>query len=146
MVWRRLRNSSKFYPSNQIGKQSRFYLLCSNLSQEKAMAPHSSTLAWKIPWTEEPGRLPSMGSHRVRHDWSDLAAAAAATCLWVFWRTLFCLIWISGGEMHWMLGATGRWRSANTWGKRLSVETHNRWSKPPRRNQDWRNPLGNQDI
>ena len=101
---------------------------------EKAMAPHSSTLAWKIPWTEEPGGLPSMGaavhgvaksrtqlrditftflfslscigegngsplqcsclenprdgkpggllsmgSHRVGHDWSDLAAAAAAT-------------------------------------------------------------------
>ena len=43
---------------------------------EKAMAPHSSTLAWKIPWTEEPGGLPSMGSHRVGHDWSDLAAAA----------------------------------------------------------------------
>ena len=40
------------------------------------MATHSSTLAWKIPWTEEPGRLQSMGSHRVRHDWSDLAAAA----------------------------------------------------------------------
>ena len=36
---------------------------------EKAMAPHSSTLAWKIPWTEEPGRLQSMGSWRVRHDW-----------------------------------------------------------------------------
>ena len=35
---------------------------------EKAMAPHSSTLAWKIPWTEEPGRLQSMGSHRVGHD------------------------------------------------------------------------------
>ena len=33
------------------------------------MAPHSSTLAWKIPWTEEPGRLQSMGSLRVRHDW-----------------------------------------------------------------------------
>ena len=33
-----------------------------------AMAPHSSTLAWKIPWTEEPGRLQSMGSLRVRHD------------------------------------------------------------------------------
>ena len=44
---------------------------------EKAMAPHSSTLAWKIPWTEEPGRLQSMGSLRVGHDWSDLAAAAA---------------------------------------------------------------------
>ena len=36
--------------------------------QEKAMAPHSSTLAWKIPWMEEPGRLQSMGSLRVRHD------------------------------------------------------------------------------
>ena len=35
---------------------------------EKAMAPHSSTLAWKIPWTEEPGRLQSMGSQRVEHD------------------------------------------------------------------------------
>ena len=33
-----------------------------------AMAPHSSTLAWKIPWMEEPGGLPSMGSHRVGHD------------------------------------------------------------------------------
>ena len=36
---------------------------------EKAMAPHSSTLAWKIPWTEEPGRLQSMGSLGVGHDW-----------------------------------------------------------------------------
>ena len=70
---------------------------------EKAMAPHSSTLAWKIPWMEEPGRLQSMGSlrvghdwatslsislsrigegngnpHKVGHDWSDLAAVAAA--------------------------------------------------------------------
>ena len=44
---------------------------------EKAMAPHSSTLAWKIPWTEEPGRLQSMRSHRVGHDWSDIVAAAA---------------------------------------------------------------------
>ena len=35
---------------------------------EKAMAPHSSTLAWKIPWMEEPGRLQSMGWLRVRHD------------------------------------------------------------------------------
>ena len=34
------------------------------------MAPHSSTLAWKIPWAEEPGRLQSMGSLRVRHDWA----------------------------------------------------------------------------
>ena len=45
---------------------------------EKEMATHSSVLAWRIPGTGEPGGLPSMGSHRVQHDWSDLAAAAAA--------------------------------------------------------------------
>ena len=39
---------------------------------EKAMAPHSSTLAWKIPWTEEPGGLQSMGLHRVRYNWVTL--------------------------------------------------------------------------
>ena len=46
-------------------------------SVEKAMAPHSSVLAWRIPGTTEPGGLLSMGSHRVRHDLSDLAAEAA---------------------------------------------------------------------
>ena len=44
---------------------------------EKEMATHSSVLAWRIPGTGEPGGLPSLGSHRVGHDWSDLAAAAA---------------------------------------------------------------------
>ena len=43
---------------------------------EKEMAPHSSVLAWRIPETGEPGGLPSMGSHRVGYDWSDLVAAA----------------------------------------------------------------------
>ena len=47
---------------------------------EKERATHSSVLAWRIPGTGEPGGLPSMGSHRVRHNWSDLAAAAAC-CL-----------------------------------------------------------------
>ena len=41
------------------------------------MATHSSVLVWRIPETAEPGGLPSMGSHIVGHDWSDLAAAAA---------------------------------------------------------------------
>ena len=45
---------------------------------EKEMATHSRILAWRIPGTAEPGGLPSMGSHRVRNDRSDLAAAAAA--------------------------------------------------------------------
>ena len=54
-----------------------FYVLCiwiwnccSTLILEKAVAPHSSTLAWKIPWMEEPGRVQSMGSLRVGHDWA----------------------------------------------------------------------------
>jgi len=45
---------------------------------EKEMATHSSVLAWRIPGTEEPGWRPSVGSHRVGCDWSDLAAAAVA--------------------------------------------------------------------
>ena len=45
---------------------------------EKEMETHSSILAWRIPRTEEPGGLPSIGSHRVGHDWRDLAAAAEA--------------------------------------------------------------------
>ena len=45
------------------------------------MATHSSVLAWRIPGMVEPGGLPSMGSHRVGHDWSDLAAAAAAAAV-----------------------------------------------------------------
>ena len=44
-----------------------------NIFMEKEMATHSSVLAWRIPGMEEPGGLPSMGSHRVGHDWSDLA-------------------------------------------------------------------------
>ena len=44
---------------------------------EKEMETHSSVLAWRIPGTEEPSGLPSMGLHRVRHDWGDVAAAAA---------------------------------------------------------------------
>ena len=43
------------------------------------MATHSSVVAWRIPGTVEPDGLPSMGLHRVGHDWSDLAAAAAMT-------------------------------------------------------------------
>ena len=48
---------------------------------EKEMATHSNVLAWRIPGMGKPDGLPSMGSHRVRHDWSDLAASGAeVTC------------------------------------------------------------------
>ena len=46
------------------------YFTRKHLDLPENMAPHSSTLAWKILWTEEPGRLQSMGSRRVRHDWT----------------------------------------------------------------------------
>ena len=51
-------------------------LLSEPPGKPKEMAAHSSVLAWRIPGTGEPGGLPSMGSRRVEHDWSDLAAAA----------------------------------------------------------------------
>ena len=53
---------------------------------EKETATHSSILAWRIPGTEKPGGLPSMWSHRVGHDWSDLAAAAAAAVISIIHR------------------------------------------------------------
>ena len=53
------------------------------------MATHSSVLAWRIPGTGEPGGLPSMGSHRVGHDWSDLAAAAANNSIGLFFLLFF---------------------------------------------------------
>ena len=57
-----------------------FYLMFTY--SEKAMAPHSSTLAWKIPWTEEPGGLQSLGSLRVWHDW----AASLSLFTFMHWR------------------------------------------------------------
>ena len=52
------------------------------LLSEKAMAPHSSTLAWKIPWKKEPGRLQSMGSLRVGHNW----ATSLSLFTFMHWR------------------------------------------------------------
>ena len=52
------------------------------IAAEKAMAPHSSTVAWRIPWTEESGRLQSMGSRRVRHDW----ATSLSLFTFMHWR------------------------------------------------------------
>ena len=59
---------------------------------EKEMATDSSALAWRIPETEEPGGLPSMGSHRFGHDWSDLAAAAAAAMISDVEYIFMCLL------------------------------------------------------
>ena len=56
--------------------------LPSPVTLEKEMAPHSTTLAWKIPWTEEPSRLQSMGSQRVGHDW----ATSLSLFIFMHWR------------------------------------------------------------
>ena len=56
--------------------------MCLNSRSEKAMAPHSSTLAWKIPWVEELGGLQSMGSLRVEHDW----ATSLSLFTFMHWR------------------------------------------------------------
>ena len=67
---------------------------------EKEMATHSSVLAWRIPGTREPGGLSSMGLHRVRLDWSDLAAAAAWNSLDCF-MLLFSLLVSSSLSFSW---------------------------------------------
>ena len=61
---------------------------------EKGIAAHSSVLAWRIPGTGEPGGLPSLGWHRVKHDWSDAAAAAAAAARYTGQNTvswIYCI-------------------------------------------------------
>ena len=63
---------------------------------EKEMATHSSVLAWRILGSGEPGGLSSMGLHRVGHDWSDLAAAAAAAAAFRIWCSIqFSSSWFS---------------------------------------------------
>ena len=84
------------------------------------MATHSSVLAWRIPGTGKPGGLPSMGSHRVGHDWSNLAAAAACVSLHSVscsskWSSTGMRLWECqftsfGSEYGWQVGlAIGIW-------------------------------------
>ena len=100
---------------------------------EKEMATQSGVLAWRIPGTEEPDRLPSMGSHRVRHDWSDLAAVAAAALThkcaemqytWISWVQHACedyMGWHGNMKYNWKPGAC----AANT------PRTHTLWRPGP---------------
>ena len=83
---------------------------------EKAMAPHSSTLAWKIPWMEEPGRLQSMGSQRVGHEWATSLSLFPFTHWRRKWPTLVFLPRESQGR--------GSLVGFRLWGRRVG---HN-WS------------------
>ena len=83
---------------------------------EKAMAPHSSTLAWKIPWTEEPGRLQSMGSRRVGHDW----ATSLSLFTFMHWRRKWQLTPVFlPGKSHGQRSLAGY----NPWGRKESDMT-----------------------
>ena len=86
---------------------------------EKGMATHSRILAWRIPWTEEPGRLQSMGSQRVGHDW-----VTNTFSLWKKERQpRFYLLWLDASQYEW------------GWSAGLS---HTVWSC--RKVQLWQNP------
>ena len=92
---------------------------------KESMASHSSILAWRIPWTEEPGGLQSIGSQRVRHDWSDLARTHAWPA-----KLIKLTIWSFMGKLcqplfhvHWGF-AFAQWCAARRWtclGQRTSV-------------------------
>ena len=80
-----------FHYSTTSWSLSKFFTASCAFLLEKAMEPHSSTIAWKIPWLEEPGRLQSLGSLGVGHDW--------VTSL-----SLFTFMWPLGtplGLVHW---------------------------------------------
>ena len=79
---------------------------------EKEMATHSSILAWKIPWTEEPGRPQSMGSQRVGRDWATftLLYSCIAGGFFTFWytcsKTRIRLLWIASEKMQTYIGGS----------------------------------------
>ena len=68
---------------------------------EECMATHSYILAWKVPWTEEPGGLQSIGSHRVRHNWSDLAHTQATRAQKNILDSFLPHFWIFLGLLFW---------------------------------------------
>ena len=74
VVWRRDYNGQERKQGDQLWGYCQVrqeMTIARARGSEKAMAPHSNTLAWEIPWTEEPGRLQSMGSRKVGHDWAN---------------------------------------------------------------------------
>ena len=88
-------------------------------STEKAMAPHSGTLAWKIPWTEEPGRLQSMGSLRVGHNWLN----SLSLFPFIYWRRKRqpTPVFLPGESQGWgSLVGCRLWGRTESWLKRLS--------------------------
>ena len=85
--------------------------------EEKVMATHSSVLAWRIPGTGEPDGLPSLGSHRVGHDWSDLAAVAAEV-VWkqgMSYKGVCSFSWSLSIGLDWDCNSRSLVESWNSW-------------------------------
>ena len=95
------------------------------------MAPHSSTLAWKIPWTEEPGRLQSMGSLRVGHDWTTSLSLFTFMHWRRQWQPTLVLL---PGKIPWTeepgrLQSIALLRVGHDWATSLSVFTFMHWRR-----------------
>ena len=98
---------------------------------EKAMAPHSSALVWKIPWTEEPGRLQSMGSGRVGHDW----ATSLSVFTFIPWRRKWrpTLVFLTGESQGWEPGglpSMGSHRTGHDWRDLAAAASKNSLTAP----------------
>ena len=100
---------------------------CSHLrvpkdGEEKAMAPHSSTFAWKIPWMEEPGRLQSTGSQKVWHNWATSLSLSLFT--FTHWRRKWqpTPVFLPGESQGWqsLVGCVYGVAQSRTWLNRLS--------------------------
>ena len=98
-----------------------YFLLLSpsDAESEEAMAPHSSVLAWKIPWMEEPGRLQSMGSLRVGHDWATSLSLFTFTHWRRKWQPIRVLAWRIPGTRE-PGGLLSMGSHSRTWLKQLS--------------------------
>ena len=114
--------------SNEMDEPRAYYIEWSKSEGEKqilytkAMAPHSSTLAWKIPWMEEPGGLQSMGSLRVGHDWVTSLSLSA----FMHWRRKWqpTAVFLPG-ESHWQRSLVG----CSPWGCTESDTTEATWQQ-----------------
>ena len=117
---------------------------------EKEMATHSSVLAWRIPWTREPVGLLSMGSHRVGHNWSDLAAAAAAAAAAMAPHSSILARKIPWMEEPGRLQSMGSQRVRHDWATSLSLFSFMHWRRKwqptlvflPAKSQGRRNLVG----
>ena len=95
--------------------------------QEKEMANHSSTLAWKIPWTEEPGRPQSMESQRVGHDWATSLLTSIGDGTWRRKRLPTPVFW--PGEFHGLYSPWGRKDLDRTERLSLHFTSHREWER-----------------